>query len=81
MPRKPTVLIDVTHHDVSKGHIKGIGFTADYGEGQTAWVSMLEFPPLSEPELESVFRQRLLDLGRALQEVGQSSSSIFWHHR
>jgi hypothetical protein len=78
--RKPTVCIDVTHHDVPRGHVTGFNFTVDYAEGQAS-VTMLDFPPLSEAELERAFRQRLLDLAKALQDVGQSSQGVFWHHR
>jgi hypothetical protein len=79
MAQRPTVYIDVTHHDVPRGNVTGFNFTVDYAEGQAS-VTMLEFPTLSEQELERVFRQRLVDLGKALQEVGQSSTGIFWHH-
>jgi hypothetical protein len=76
----PTICIDVTHHEKTRGRVTGLGFTVDYGEG-FADVSMLELPPLSDEELPAAFRRRLQRLGEAILKVAQSPQDIFWHHR
>jgi hypothetical protein len=77
----PTICIDVTHHEKTRGRVTGIGFTVNYDREAFASVSMLELPPVSDEELPAAFRQRLQHLGEAILKVAQSPQAIFWHHR
>ena len=79
--RKPTITVDLTHHEGTRGPITGLAMTVDYNGGQMATVSIWELPAVSDAELERVVRDRLVQLADALREAAQSPQGIFWHPR
>ena len=80
MTKAPFVCIDITYHDSEDGHITGLDFTVAY-EGGSSTVYMREFPRVPDEQIARVFRQRLVTLGKALQEAGLSSEGVSWAGR
>jgi hypothetical protein len=72
---KPTIMVDVTYHDQTPGPVTGIGLTVDY-TGGISTVSLLDFPPLSDEDLQRAVREKLVQLADALKE-----GTILWHPR